>query len=93
MCSSNAVTAGRSRVAHARRSSSSAIHEELALRDAKRQDVHDVVVRDGVLVARPRDEAVDAAHAIDSARRVIGMTRQRNQACFSSAKRSSAVRL
>ena len=52
------------------------VDEELALRDAHRQDVRDVLVRDGVLIARPRDEAINAAYTVYDARRVIRMTRQ-----------------
>jgi hypothetical protein len=55
------------------------VDEQLALRDAHRQDVGHVVVRHGVAIARPIDEAVDAAHAIDDARRVVGVARQRQQ--------------
>jgi len=55
------------------------VDEELALRDAHRQDVGDVLVRDGVLIARPRNEAVDAAYAVHDARCVVRVTRQRHE--------------
>ena len=52
------------------------VDEELALGDADRQDVGDVVVGDGVGVALPGDEAVDGAEAVDDARGVVGVARQ-----------------
>ena len=55
------------------------VDEQLALGDAHGQDVGHVVVRDGVAIARPVDEAVDAAHAVDDARGVVGVARQRHQ--------------
>ena len=55
------------------------VDEELALGDAYWQDVGDVIVRDGVTVSLPVDVTVDAAHAIDHARGVVGVTRQGHQ--------------
>ena len=55
------------------------VHEQLALGDADRQDVGDVVVWDGVLIAGPGDEAVDAAHAVHHTRGVVGMPWQRDE--------------
>ena len=52
------------------------VDEELALGDADRQDVGDVVVGHGVGVAFPGDEAVDGADAVDDARGVVGAARQ-----------------
>jgi hypothetical protein len=51
------------------------VDEELPLRDADGQDVGDVVVRDGVAVALPVDEAVDAADAVDDAGCIVRMPR------------------
>jgi hypothetical protein len=47
------------------------VHEQLALRDAHGQDVRDMVVGNGVVIACPGDEAVDAAHPVDHARGVV----------------------
>jgi hypothetical protein len=55
------------------------VHEQLALGDAHGQDVGDVVVRHGVVIAGPGDEAVDAAHAVHHARGVVGVPRQRDE--------------
>ena len=55
------------------------VDEEFPFGDAYRQDVGDVIVRDGVSVSLPVDVAVDAAHAIDHARGVVGVTRQGHQ--------------
>lgn len=52
------------------------VDEQLALRDAHGEDVGDVVVGDGVTVALPVDEAVDAAEAIGNARGVVGVARE-----------------
>jgi hypothetical protein len=55
------------------------VHEQLALRDPHGQDVSDVVVGNGVVIAGPGDEAVDAADAVDHARGVVRTPRQRDQ--------------
>lgn len=55
------------------------VHEELALRHAHRQDVGHVVIRHRVLVAVPGDEAVDGADAVDDARGVVRVQRQRHE--------------
>src|SRR5690606_35550708 len=55
------------------------VDEELALGDAQRQDVGDVVVGHRVAIASILDEAVEPAHAVDDARGVVGMARQRYQ--------------
>jgi hypothetical protein len=52
------------------------VDEELMLRDAHGQEVGHVLVRHGVTVAVPRDEAVDAAHAVDDPRGVVGVRGQ-----------------
>lgn len=49
------------------------VHEELALGDADRQEIGDVVVGNGVAVSLPVYEAVDAAQAIGDAGRVVGV--------------------
>jgi Uma2 family endonuclease len=55
------------------------VDEQLVLGDAHRQDVGHVVVGNGVAIAFPVDEAVDAAHAIEDARGVVGVARQRHE--------------
>jgi len=52
------------------------VDEELVLRDADGQEVGHMLVGHGVAVAVPRDEAVDAAHAVDDARGVVGVRGQ-----------------
>ena len=52
------------------------VDEELALGDADRQDVGDVVVGHGVGVTLPGDEAIDGADAVDDPRGVVGVSRQ-----------------
>ena len=47
------------------------VHEQLALRDAHREDVGDVIVRNRVAIAAPRDEPIDAAETVDDARGVV----------------------
>ena len=47
------------------------VDEELVLGDAHGQEVGHVLVRHGVAVAVPGDEAVDAAHAVDDPRGVV----------------------
>ena len=56
------------------------VDEELALGDADRQDVGDVVIGHGVGVAFPGDEAVDGADAVDDPRGVVGVARQGHEA-------------
>jgi hypothetical protein len=55
------------------------VDEELALGDAHGHDVGHMLVGDGVPVTLPVDEAVDAAHAVGDARRVIRMAREGNE--------------
>ena len=55
------------------------VDEELALGDADGQDIGHVVVGHGVGVALPGDEAVDRADAVDDARGVVGVARQRHE--------------
>lgn len=55
------------------------VDEQLALGDAHGQDVGHVLVGDGVAVAVPVDEAVDAADAVGNAGGVVGVARQRNE--------------
>ena len=55
------------------------VDEELGLGDAQREEVGDVVVRDGVAIALPVDVAVDAAEAVGDTGRVVGVGRQRAQ--------------
>ncbi len=55
------------------------VDEELVLRDADGQEVGHVLVRHRVAVAVPRDEAVDAAHAVDDPRGVVGVHGQRHE--------------
>src|ERR1035438_10205335 len=55
------------------------VDEELTLRDAHGQDVGHVVVGNGVAIAIPIDEAVDAAYAVDDACGIVGMTRKRDE--------------
>ena len=55
------------------------VDEELVLRNAHRQDVCDMVIRNGVTVTIPIDEAIDAANAVDDASGVVRMTRKRNE--------------
>jgi len=52
------------------------VHEQFGLSDAQGQDVGDVGVGDGIAIAVPIDKAIDAAEAIDDARRVVGVARQ-----------------
>lgn len=55
------------------------VDEQLALRDAYREQIGDVVVGHGVPVALVVDEAIDAAEAVGDARRVVRVGRQRQQ--------------
>ena len=55
------------------------VDEELVLGDADGEDLGDVVVGHGVAVAVDGDEAVGAADAVEDARRVVGVERQRSQ--------------
>ena len=55
------------------------VHEQLALGDAHRQDVGDVVVGDRIRIAIPGHEAVDGAHAVDDTGGVVRVTRARNE--------------
>src|SRR5262249_57091860 len=58
------------------------VDEQLALGDAHGQDVGHVLVGDGVAVAFPVDEAVDAANAVGDAGGVVGVARERNELVF-----------
>ena len=51
------------------------VDEDLRGRDAHRQDIGDVVVGHLVLVAIPRNTALDVAEPIDDARGVVGVAR------------------
>jgi len=51
------------------------VDDELALGDAHGEQIGDVVVADGVPVALPIDEAIDAADAVSDLRRVVGVAR------------------
>lgn len=55
------------------------VDEELALRHAHGQDIGHMLVRDGVPVALPIHEAVDAANAVRDASGVVGMARKGNE--------------
>lgn len=55
------------------------VDEELALSDADRQEVGDVVVGDGVAIARPVDVAIDAADAIDDASGIVVVGGEREE--------------
>lgn len=55
------------------------VNEELALGNADGQDVGDVLVGDGVAVALPLDEPVDAGEAVDDACGVVRMGGQRKE--------------
>ena len=68
------------------------VDEELVLGDAHRQDVGDVLVGHGVAVAVPGDEAVDVADAVDDARGVVGVARQRHAGARCSSAKSSSAR-
>jgi hypothetical protein len=57
----------------------SGVDEQLALRDAHRQDVCHVVIRDGTPVTCPVDKAVGTTDAIDDARGIVRVARQRYQ--------------
>lgn len=52
------------------------IDEELALGHAHRQQIGDVIVRNGVPIALPVDETVDAADAVHDTGGVVGVPRQ-----------------
>ena len=52
------------------------VDEQLALRDADRQEIRDVLVGHRIAVAIPGDEAIDAADAIHDPRRVVWVARQ-----------------
>jgi hypothetical protein len=55
------------------------VDEELLLRDPHGEDVRHVVVGNGVAIAIPIDEAIDAANAVDDTGGVVGMTRKPDQ--------------
>src|SRR5690606_4581789 len=55
------------------------VDEKLAVGDADRQQVGNVVVGHGVAVTLPVDETVNTAQAVGDARRVVGMARQGHQ--------------
>lgn len=55
------------------------VDEELLLGDADGEEIGDVVVGDGVGIPFPSDEAIDGADAVNDARRVVRMARQRHE--------------
>src|SRR5262249_14783449 len=58
------------------------VDEQLALGGAHGQDVGHVLVGDGVAVAVPVDEAIDAADTVGDTGGVVGVARQRNELVF-----------
>ena len=60
----------------------SCIDEELMLGDSHGNDVGDMVIRHGISVAVPVDEAINTADAVNDASSVVWVTRQRYEMRF-----------